>query len=157
MTTMTITDGAATKTRTTFRLNCTVTTSISAPPEKIWKLLTDAAKYTKWNSTLTSLEGEISLGGVVRMTVPEAPGRVFKVTVREFEPNKRMVWRDGFAPLFQGARTFTLEPRGRDATMFTMSEEFSGLFLPMIAGKLPDFKPIFERYAADLKRASEKG
>jgi len=48
-----------------------------------WRLLTDAANYTKWNSTLTSLEGD------------------------------------------------------------------------MIAGKLPDFKAIFERYAADLKRAAE--
>jgi hypothetical protein len=27
--------------------------------------------------------------------------------------------------------------------------------LPMIAGRLPDFGPIFERYAADLKTAAE--
>jgi hypothetical protein len=37
-----------------------------------------------------------------------------------------------------------------------MSEIFSGLMLPMIAGKLPDFAPIFEQYAADLKNAAEK-
>jgi hypothetical protein len=28
--------------------------------------------------------------------------------------------------------------------------------LPMIAKKLPDFGPIFERYAADLKTESER-
>ena len=148
-------DGKAVKTRTTFRMRCMVSTSIAAAPEKVWSLLTDAADYTKWNSTLTSLEGSISLGGVVRMTVPESPGRTFKVTVSEFEPSRSMVWRDGFAPMFQGVRTFTLEQRGTDATFFTMSEEFSGLMLPLIAGKLPDFAPIFERYAADLKRAAE--
>jgi hypothetical protein len=27
--------------------------------------------------------------------------------------------------------------------------------LPMIKGSLPDFAPIFDRYAADLKRACE--
>lgn len=37
-----------------------------------------------------------------------------------------------------------------------MAEIFSGLMLPLIAGKLPDFAPIFERYAADLKKAAEK-
>ena len=148
-------DGKATKLRTTFRMRCTVSTSIAAAPEKVWSLLTDAPNYMKWNSTLTSLEGSISLGGVVRMTVPESPGRIFKVKVSEFEPNRAMVWRDGFAPLFQGVRTFTLEQRGADSTFFTMSEEFSGLMLPLIAGKLPDFAPIFERCAADLKRAAE--
>jgi hypothetical protein len=37
-----------------------------------------------------------------------------------------------------------------------MTEEFSGIMLPLIAPKLPDFGPIFERYAADLKAESEK-
>ena len=148
-------DGKALKTRTTFQMCCTVAASIAAPSEKVWSLLTDAVGYTRWNSTLTSLEGSISLGGVVRMTVPESPGRTFRAKVSEFEPNRAMVWRDGFAPMFEGVRTFTLEQRGADATYFTMSEEFSGLMLPLIAGKLPDFAPIFERYAADLKRAAE--
>ena len=149
-------DGKASKTRTTFRMTCKVAIMIAAPPETVWHLLTDAANYTRWNSTLSTLEGNISPGGVVRMTVKAAPGRTFKVRVSEFEPNQSMVWRDGFAPMFQGVRTFTLEQRGADAAYFTMSEEFSGLILPLIAGKLPDFQPIFERYAADLKRAAEK-
>ena len=33
-----------------------------------------------------------------------------------------------------------------------MTEVFSGLMLPLAAGRLPDFKPIFERYAADVKK-----
>jgi hypothetical protein len=36
-----------------------------------------------------------------------------------------------------------------------MREEFSGLMLPMIKGSLPDFAPVFEAYATDLKRAAE--
>jgi hypothetical protein len=36
-----------------------------------------------------------------------------------------------------------------------MSEVFSGLMLPMIGSRLPDFGPIFERYAADLKKEAE--
>lgn len=148
-------DGKATKTRTTFRMECAVTNKINAAPEKIWGLLTNAGNYTKWNSTLDSIEGDISLGGVVKMTVPEAPGRTFKVKVTEFAPNKSMLWQDGFAPMFMGKRSYTLAPNADGTTTFTMSEVFSGLMLPMIAGKLPDFQPIFERYADDLKKAAE--
>lgn len=148
--------GEATKTKTTFKLECTVSNSIRATPEKIWKLLTDAENYKKWNSTLESIEGNIALGGTVKMKVPQAPGRVFKVKVKEFNPNKSMLWQDGFAPMFMGKRYFTLQPAANGATIFTMSEVFTGLMLPMIAGKLPDFAPIFEQYAADLKKAAEK-
>ena len=38
-----------------------------------------------------------------------------------------------------------------------MKEEFWGLMLPLIKGSLPDFAPVFEAYAADLKRAAEEG
>jgi hypothetical protein len=90
------------------------------------------------------------------MKVPQAPGRIFKVKVKEFTPGKTMLWQDGFAPMFMGKRFFTLQPNADGTTTFTMSETFSGLMLPMIAGKLPDFVPIFEQYAADLKNAAEK-
>jgi hypothetical protein len=37
-----------------------------------------------------------------------------------------------------------------------MAEVFSGIMLPMIAGSLPDFGPVFEQYASDLKRGAEQ-
>jgi hypothetical protein len=37
-----------------------------------------------------------------------------------------------------------------------MEERLSGLLLPLIKGSLPDFRPIFERYANDLKREAER-
>jgi hypothetical protein len=57
--------------------------------------------------------------------------------------------------MFKGIRTFTLTPNADGTTEFSMKEEFSGLMLPMIKGSLPDFGPVFEAYAADLKRAAE--
>jgi hypothetical protein len=66
-----------------------------------------------------------------------------------------MVWQDGFAPMFKGVRTYTLSPNSGGTTEFSMVEVFSGLMLLMIKGSLPDFKPNFEQYAADLKKAAE--
>lgn len=154
---MTTSDGRASKTRTTFRMECAVTIRIDAPPEKVWTLLTDAAGFPSWNTTVTSIEGPIALGQKLAIRVPSAPKQTFKPKVSEFDAGTRMVWRDGFAPMFQGVRTFTLAKAGEGATDFSMVEVFSGLMLPMIAGSLPDFVPIFEQYAADLKRAAEKG
>ena len=58
--------------------------------------------------------------------------------------------------LFLGVRTYSLTPSPDEtATRFELTEVFSGLMLPMIAARLPDFGPIFERYAADLKAEAE--
>ena len=35
-------------------------------------------------------------------------------------------------------------------------ERFSGLALPLVKGSLPDFGPVFERYASDLKLEAER-
>ena len=145
------------KTGSTFRQECTVSADIQAPPEKIWSLLTRPEDMTRWNSTMTSIEGNIELGGTVRMRVPEAPGRTFKVKVTRWVPNEEMVWRNGNPLMFLGVRTYSLMPEpSSSATRFQMTETFSGLMLPMVAKRLPDFGPIFERYAADLKAESEK-
>jgi hypothetical protein len=152
------TDGiTSTHTRSTFRLQYTVSAEIQAAPEKIWTILTRVDRMTEWNSTLTSIEGTAELGGTVRMQVPEAPSRTFTVKVTRLVPNEEMVWREGNPAMFLGVRTYSLTPnQDRTATRFQMTEVFSGIMLPLIARKLPDFGPIFERYAADLKAESEK-
>jgi hypothetical protein len=73
-----------------------------------------------------------------------------------FDAPHTMVWRDGFAPMFQGTRRFSLTANGDDTTTFTMSETFTGLMLPFIKGSLPDFGPVFDRYVTDVKRACER-
>jgi hypothetical protein len=150
-------DITAGKTRSTFRMQCTVSTEIKAGPDKVWGLLTRADDMVRWNSTLTSVQGRVEPGGTVIMQVPEAPGRTFKIKVTRFVPNQEMMWRNGIPVIFLGVRTYALTPNpDGTATQFEMREVFSGLMLPMIARRLPDFGPIFERYAADLKAEAEK-
>lgn len=147
----------AVKTRSAFRMRCTVAADINVPPDKVWAILTKPDDMVRWNSTLTSIEGDIALGGIVKMQVPEAPGRTFKVKVTRFVPNEEMVWRQGNPVLFLGVRTYSLRSNADgSATRFQMTEEFSGLMLPLIAGRLPDFGPIFEQYASDVKAESER-
>jgi uncharacterized protein YndB with AHSA1/START domain len=145
----------ARKTLRTFRMECAIETTIQASPQRIWALLTDAAGFPRWNSTVSSIEGQIAEGQTLKLKVPAAGERVFKPKVSLLEAERTMTWSDGVAPMFKGVRTFTLTPNDDGSTDFTMKEQLSGLMLPMIRGSLPDFAPVFETYAADLKRAAE--
>jgi len=143
-----------TKTKSAFSLSCRVEVSIAAKPERIWDLLTDARRFPVWNSTVTSVEGDIREGGQLRLRVPGSD-RTFTPRVSDVVRNERMTWTGGFAPMFKGVRTFGLKPRNDGSTDFTMQERFTGIMLPLVKGSLPDFGPVFERYANDLKRAAE--
>jgi hypothetical protein len=117
--------------------------------------LTDAQGFPRWNSTVSSIEGQIRDGERLRLRAP-GTDRTFTPTVSGVVPNERMTWTGGFAPLFRGVRTFALQQRDDGSTDFAMEERFSGLMLPLAKGSLPDFGPIFERYANDLKREAER-
>lgn len=142
------------KTASTFRLECRVAIHIAASPQRIWALLVDAADFPRWNSTVTSIDGRVALGERLRIRVPISD-RTFTPKVTDLVDARRMVWSDGMAPMFQGRRTFTLTPRPDGTTDFEMVETFAGLMLPMIKGSLPDFAPVFDRYARDLKKEAE--
>lgn len=145
----------AKKTSSAFRMECAVEINVRATPARLWKLLTTAGDFPRWNSTVTSIDGTIALGEKLALRVPISD-RTFKPKVTAFEPERRMIWSDGAAPMFKGVRTFTLTPRPDGTTDFSMVEVFSGLMLPMIKGSLPDFGPPFARYAEDLKREAER-
>lgn len=147
----------AQKTQTTFRQDCSVRCDIHALPDRIWSLLTDAGAFPSWNSTVISLEGSIALGEKLKLKAKVAPERTFTPRVTKLTAGREMEWSDGFAPMFRGVRTFTLEPKPGGVTEFAMTEVFSGAMLPMIRGTLPDFGPPFEAFARDLKRAAEGG
>jgi hypothetical protein len=144
------------KDESTFSLRYAVKRNIPASAEVVWSKLTNAPGFAKWNSTVESIEGRIAVGENLAIRVPTAPGRTFTPRVVELVPNERMVWRDGFYPMFQGTRTFTLTRRGV-GTDFEMVEVFRGIMLPMIRSSLPDFRPAFDQYAADLEAACRNG
>ncbi len=135
-------------------METTVSININTSPEKIWEILTNGPRYTSWNSTVISLEGNIKKGEKIKLTSTSDPKRVFKLNVVEFDSPTKMVWSDGNF-MFKGVRTFSLDKKSDGSTDFKMTEVFSGLMLPLIAKSLPDFKPYFQKFAEDLKVVAE--
>ena len=137
-----------------FSVSCSVEVNIRARAESIWRLLTDADDFPRWNTTVVGIQGQIREGGRLRVRVPGTE-RTFAPKVSGVVPCEHMVWTGGFAPVFKGVRTFQLRSLNDGSTDFTMEERFSGLMIPLVKGSLPDFGPIFERYANDLKLEAE--
>lgn len=131
-------------------------TIIRAPVERIWSILTDAAAYPSWNSTVERVVGNIAAGQKVTVYAKAAPGRAFPLQVAEFDANRRMVWSGGMPlGLFTGRRTYTLTQKSPGEVEFSMREEFSGLMAPLITRSIPDLQPSFDQFAADLKARAE--
>ncbi len=150
-----MTNNKSTSSATTFRMETAVAINIKASADIIMALLTNGSDFTKWNSTVISIEGQIKQGEKIKLVSKLDPKRTFNLKVSELTPTS-MVWQDGFAPMFSGVRTFSLTTKSDGTTDFSMVEVFKGIMLPMIKGSLPEFKPNFDQYALDLKTAAEK-
>jgi len=135
-------------------MSCRVELTIRARADTVWRLLTNAEDFPRWNSTVASVEGQIREGERLRVRVP-GTDRVFTPRVSDVVPDQRMTWTGGFSPVFKGVRTFELRSRADGSTDFMMEERFSGLLLPLVKRSMPDFGPVFERYASDLKHEAE--
>ena len=133
---------------------CSVEINIRTPAATIWKILTDAKDFPRWNSTVARIEGQIREGERLRLHVP-GTDRTFTPRVSGVVPGERMIWTGGFFPVFKGVRTFELRACDDRSTDFVMEERFSGLMLPFVRGSMPDFGSVFESYASDLKHEAE--
>jgi hypothetical protein len=131
-------------------------TIIKASPERIWSILTDAAKYPEWDPAAEKIEGNIALGQTVTAYTKLSPGRAFPAKVTEFVPGRKMTWTGGMPlGLFKGERTFTLVPQGNGTVEFTLREVFSGPMLALIGGSIPDMTQAFQGFVAGLKARAE--
>ena len=131
-------------------------TTIDAPAERVWEILSDTGTWADWDSGVVEVEGEAALGARIKIRSELNPKRAYPVKVTELEPNRRMAWLGG-APLglFKGVRTYTLTPEGEGRTGFHMREEFSGPLLPLIWRTMPDMSDSFRQFASGLKARAE--
>lgn len=131
-------------------------TSIEASAYTVWQILTNGSEYTEWDANMISLTGTIAQGEKLTIYTKLAPKRAFNVTVSTFEPARKMIWQSGMPlGLFSGVRTFLLVETSEYQTKFTLTEEFSGLLLPVFGGSIPDMNPIFAEFCEALKNRAE--
>ena len=143
-------NGKATTEKKTFSRTTSISQTINAQPAEVWKILTQASDYPRWNSTIVSLEGEIKTGEKIHLKSTLDSSRTFKLKVKKMIPEQQLVWGDGM-----GERTYTLE-KTSDGCIFTMTEKIGSFMFPLFANQIPSFDASFEQFTADLKKEAEK-
>ena len=126
-------------------------TVIAAPPEAVWAVLADFARYGEWNPLNLEAHGRAALGAkipmVFRNLASARPGATISqtVTLTTCEPGRALAW-SGHAPLlFRGRHHFTLEAV-EGGTRVLHGEDLNGL-IPMTFSKARiarDFTPAYE-------------
>jgi hypothetical protein len=112
---------------------------IQAPPEKIWQILIDLAKYPVWNPFITQAIGRVEVGARVEITVPSGSKEMkLHCRVIKAEPRQVLCWKyHVISPLlFRGEHSFTIEPMGSNYVRFVDQEIFNGLLVPMQAKEI---------------------
>ena len=143
-------NGTATTVKSTFSRQTSVAIDIQSDVSVLWALLTNASDYSRWNSTVISIEGNITPGETIKLKSTLDPKRTFKLKVKEFTPEIQLVWGDAM-----GARHYTLTKNNNGSVTFSMNEKIGGPFFPLFAKMIPSFDASFEQFAADLKKESE--
>lgn len=122
---------------------------IPAPPEKVWDVLADFARYAEWNPLNVEASGQAKLGARVSMVFQNlaSPGRLIRqtVTLVACERGRALAWTGRIPLLFNGRHHFVLESEGQ-GTRLRHGEDLGGL-VPMTfsAGRLErDFVPAYE-------------
>lgn len=131
---------------------------INAPADKVRAILVDYQAYPTWNPFIRKIEGDMTEGKDVRVTVQPVGQETITGTghVVASEPN-RIAWSGklGFPGIFSGTHTFLIEEAGPNRTVFSNNEKMQGLAILFY-----DFKPTkaaFEAMNQALKERAEAG
>ncbi len=134
--------------------------SISAPPNRVWHLLTDFASYPQWNPFIRRASRELREGAQLEVYLQPsgARGMTFRPRVLKAEPDRELRWLGHFLipGLFDGEHIFTIEPLEAGGVRFVQREIFTGLLVPLFARLMEkDTRRGFEEMNLALKLRAE--
>lgn len=114
--------------------------AIPAPPERVWAVLLDFARYPEWNPFVRSIEGLPTEGSALKVTIhpPGSKAMTFRPIVLRHDVAREFRWKGKllFPGLFDGEHYYSLTRAADDSTLFTHGEIFDGLLAPLLRSTL---------------------
>lgn len=136
-----------------------VRTTIQAPVERVWSILTDLEKYHEWNSFVPSMQSDFQVGSLLTMRVQMRENFVTTSveTITAIEPEHLLAWKTRLPAWFlRGERLQELKPIDTGTTEYFTRETFTGLFAPVLQLMYArDLQHGFDAVAQDLKVRAE--
>jgi hypothetical protein len=143
-------------------------TDINAPPERVWRIISDLASYQEWNPFNTGAEGKLEVGGRLRMTYSTPGGEDWrryaakKENVRHTKvtrviPGKEWSHEGGIPLLLTVTVTFRLERVAENKTKFIQHGTFVGPVTRFFSSEFFEGGRIgFEETGSALKQRAEQ-
>ena len=139
-------------------MNIERTIEISAPPERIWAIMSDVVRWPEWTTSVTSVEvldgGPFRVGTRARVKQPRLPAAVWTVTA--VDPGRRFTW-ESVVPGLTSVGDHRIEVRGTSTmTRVTLTLTWRGWMTPIVwllFGRLS--RRYVQMEADSLKRRSE--
>ena len=132
---------------------------IDAPPERVWAVITDLARFPEWNPFLVRMEGELRTGARLNLTikVPEMRPVTFRPRLLAVTPGREIRWRGvtGIRGLFDGIHSLTVEPLPEGRSRFRTHEDVTGVLLPFLGKVMRRSQQGFESLARAVKERAE--
>jgi hypothetical protein len=132
---------------------------IAAPPDAVWRALTDFAAYQDWNPFLVRVTGRPAVGE--KLTLDIAPPGMRRMTMREtvtfVDEGVEIRWggRLLIPGLADGEHYFRLVDLGGGRTRLLHGERFTGLLVPLVGGMIRKVGRGFEALNQALKQRLE--
>lgn len=134
--------------------------AVNAPPERVWRVLTDFPGHPDWNPFIRALSGDPRPGQRLTVSIkpPQGKGMTFRPKVLAAVPRKELRWIGRFLipGIFDGEHFFVLEPTNGGGTRFIHGERFSGVLVPLAKSALEgDTRAGFIRMNEAIKMRAE--
>ncbi len=135
---------------------------IDAPPEAVWRVLTQFETYPAWNPFIVNIQGARAEGGRLEVLIrsPGGSAMTFCPTIVRWEENKELRWKGRLLVpgIFDGEHLFRIEATASGGSRFFHGENFSGFLVPLIWKRLePKTRAGFETMNNALKTVVESG
>ncbi len=118
---------------------------ITAPPEKVWNILTNINDWHKWNPIVVQASGVPSIGSELTLTMRGEDGKdgpKYMPVVTSLKETMSFEWRANMISefMFTNERIFKLA-KIDTGTRVTNTETFKGMLMPLFWSKLSSHVP----------------
>ena len=135
-------------------------TTIDAPRQQVWQVLTNFSAYSQWNPFYTEIDGRCIQGAGLKVKMQmEERTLTYKPTIQSVTPQGELVWSEQlvFPGLFDGQHRFVLESTDSGQTRFVQHDTYSGALVPLLMNVYSaQAENGFRRMNDALKKRSEQ-
>lgn len=135
---------------------------ISAPPSKVWGILTNINNWQEWSPIINASSGEASIGSKLSITMmgkeEGKDGPKYNPVIEELNKPNYFRWRANMLAgfIFTNDKIFELKET-ESGTRLTHTETFKGLLAPIFCGQMEKgVPPMLNSMNKALKELAEK-